>query len=388
VLVELDGEHWRTIPLGVAARSGLTIGLELDRERLRTLRRELRRGDAVAAGTQALARYDRSEQGLRDILKRKGIGEREREEAIAALRRHGALDDKRFAEAEVRARLRDDLPLEPRVEHRSLPGDSRAVDDVEFGLFERRRDLVLDHLDANTVAVGLDAFLERLDPSDVETNRRVELQGAATWSGLRRSEHHPNLLAELVREDADRVGAVERAGELAQRLRHQPRLQPDVAVPHLALDLGLGRQRRDRIHGHDVEGAGADQQLRDLEGLLASVGLGHEQVVDVDAYVLRVGGIHRVLGVDEGADASAPLSLRDHVVDEGRLARGLRAEDLDDPPAGEAADSEREVERERPGRDGANRHRRGIVHLHHGALAEGALDLSERCIQCLLAIHL
>ena len=103
VLVELDGERWRTIPLDVAARSGLSIGLELDRERLRTLRRELRRGDAVAAGTQALARYDRSEQGLRGILERKGIGEREREEAIATLRRHGALDDERFAQARATA---------------------------------------------------------------------------------------------------------------------------------------------------------------------------------------------------------------------------------------------------------------------------------------------
>lgn len=103
VLVELDGERWRIIPLDVAARSGLSIGLELDRERLRTLRRELRRGDAVAAGTQALARYDRSEQGLRGILERKGIGEREREEAIATLRRHGALDDERFAQARATA---------------------------------------------------------------------------------------------------------------------------------------------------------------------------------------------------------------------------------------------------------------------------------------------
>ena len=103
VLVELDGERWRTIPLDVAARSGFSVGLELDRERLRALRRELRRGDAVAAGTRALAYRDRSEQGLRGILERKGIGEREREEAIAVLRRHGALDDERFAEARATA---------------------------------------------------------------------------------------------------------------------------------------------------------------------------------------------------------------------------------------------------------------------------------------------
>jgi SOS response regulatory protein OraA/RecX len=97
VLVELDGERWRTVSLEVAARSGLEVGLELDRPRLRALRRELRRGDALAAGVRALARRDRSEQELRGVLERRGVGEREREETLAALRRQGALDDDRFA---------------------------------------------------------------------------------------------------------------------------------------------------------------------------------------------------------------------------------------------------------------------------------------------------
>jgi regulatory protein len=103
VLVELDGERWRTIPLDVAARSGLAPGLELDRERLRTLRRELRRSEALAAGTRVLARRDHSEQAVRDALERKGIREPEREEAVATLRRHGALDDERFAHARAAA---------------------------------------------------------------------------------------------------------------------------------------------------------------------------------------------------------------------------------------------------------------------------------------------
>ncbi len=94
-----------------------------------------------------------------------------------------------------------------------------------------------------------------------------------------------------------------------------------------------------------------------------------------------------MLGVDERADAAAPLRLGYDVVDEGRLTRGFGAEDLDDPAAWQAADSQSEVERERPGRDRADRHRCGVVHLHHGALAESTLDLPERGIKCLLAIH-
>src|SRR5581483_9918631 len=79
-------------------------------------------------------------------------------------------------EAEVRPRLLDDLPLERRVEHGSLPGDAESVEDVELGLLERRSDLVLRHLDPHAVSDRLDAFLEGLDAADVEPDRRVELQ--------------------------------------------------------------------------------------------------------------------------------------------------------------------------------------------------------------------
>src|SRR5512133_1864780 len=366
---------------GRAGRSAVTLGI-----RRSLLLSRLLLGGHLDRGRQ---------QPRRDHLVRAGVGLDLRQDLLGHVRvlaqERGcvlaALAEPLVTEAEVRARLRHDLPLEPRVEHGAFPGDTRAVDDVELGLLERRRNLVLDHLDANPVAVRLDALLERLDPADVETDRRIELQGAAARCGLRRSEHDPNLLAQLVREDADRVGAVERAGELAQRLRHQPGLEADMAVAHLALDLGLRGQRRDRVDGDDVEGAGADQQLSDLERLLARVRLGDEQVVDVHPDVLRIGGVHRVLGVDERADAAAPLRLGYDVVDEGRLARGLGAEDLDDSAAWQAADSPSEVERERPGRDRADRHRCGVVHLHHGALAESTLDLPERGIKCLLAIH-
>src|SRR5690349_24897303 len=97
------------------------------------------------------------------------------------------------AEAEVRAGLLHDLPLEAGVENRSFPGDPRAVDDVELGLLERRRDLVLHDLDANAVADRLDAFLQRLDAPDVESHRRVELERAAARRRLRVTEHHADL---------------------------------------------------------------------------------------------------------------------------------------------------------------------------------------------------
>src|SRR5439155_13668310 len=128
------------------------------------------------------------------------------------------------AEAKVRTGLLDDLALDPAVEDRALPGDAAPVDDVELGLLERRCHLVLHHLDTDAVSDRLDALLEGLDAPDVEAHGGVELQRATAGRRLGGAEHDADLLAELVREEADRVGAVERARELAQRLRHEARL--------------------------------------------------------------------------------------------------------------------------------------------------------------------
>ena len=52
-----------------------------------------------------------------------------------------------------------------------------------------------------------------------------------------------------------------------------------------------------------------------------------------------------MLGVDEGADAAVALRFGHDVHGEGRLARRLGPEDLDDAAPRDAADAEREVER-------------------------------------------
>ena len=57
----------------------------------------------------------------------------------------------------------------------------------------------------------------------------------------------------------------------------------------------------------------------------------------------------------------------------------LRAEDLHDPPARDAADPECEVKRQSAGRDRIHGHARTwIAHAHDGALAELPLDLRQR----------
>ena len=183
-----------------------------------------------------------------------------------------------------------------------------------------------------------------------------------------------------------RVGVVERAGHLAQGLAHQAGLEADVAVAHLALDLGARHQRRHRVDDDQVERAGADQHVGDLERLLAGVGLADQQRVGVDTERLGVVGVERMLGVDERHDAPGALGVGHRVQGDRRLAGRLRPVDLHDPAARQAAQAERDVEGDRARRDDLERCAGLVTQAHHRALAELLLDLGERDVQRLLAV--
>ena len=166
-------------------------------------------------------------------------------------------------------------------------------------------------------------------------------------------------------------------GELAQRLAHEPGLEADVRVAHLALDLGPGHERGDRVDDDHVERAGADEHVGDLERLLAGVGLADQQLVDVDADGRGVHRVHGVLGVDVRAHATVALRLGHHVHGQRGLARRLGAEDLDHAAPRQAADAECDVERERAGGDGGDADVAVLPQPHDRALAELLLDLAD-----------
>ena len=199
--------------------------------------------------------------------------------AIAALARRIlprivlALTDAVAAVAVPRARLLDDIELRAQIEDLALAGDAFAIKDVEARLLERRRNLVLDDLDFGLGADHFLALLDRSDAPDVEPHGGVELQRVAAGRRFRVAEHHADLHADLVDEDDEAVRALDRSGELAQRLRHQARLQPGQRVAHLAFDLGFWCQRRDGIDHDQVDRPGTHQCVGDLERLLAGVGL-------------------------------------------------------------------------------------------------------------------
>ncbi len=155
-------------------------------------------------------------------------------------------------------------------------------------------------------------------------------------------------------------------------------MQTDLQLTHLALDLGTRSQRGHRVDHYHIDRTRAHQHVGDLQGLLAGVGLADQQIIDIDAEFLGVDRIECMLGIDEGRRAAHLLALGDHLEGERGLARRLRSVDFDDPTTRQAADTERDVERQRTGAVDLGSLTAAVTHAHDRALAELLLDLTER----------
>jgi SOS response regulatory protein OraA/RecX len=102
VAVELDGAPWRVLPVDVVARAGLSEGRSLDRATLRTVRRELRRLEALAVAGRALRTRDLSRRRLAERLERAAVAPTAAAESLATLERAGLVDDGRVAATRAR----------------------------------------------------------------------------------------------------------------------------------------------------------------------------------------------------------------------------------------------------------------------------------------------
>ena len=87
-----------------------------------------------------------------------------------------------------------------------------------------------------------------------------------------------------------------------------------MAVPHLALDFRLRHERGDRVDDNGTSMAPERISMSAISSACSPVsGWETEQRVGVDAEILGVIRIQRVLGVDERRDASSLLGVGDSV---------------------------------------------------------------------------
>ena len=78
--------------------------------------------------------------------------------------------------------------------------------------------------------------------------------------------------------------------------------------------------RSARIDHQNVDRIGTDQRIADVQRVLTAVRLRNQQIVDVDADLLRVARIDRMLRIDDRALAAFGLRIRNHMQTDSGLA--------------------------------------------------------------------
>jgi SOS response regulatory protein OraA/RecX len=127
VAVELDGQPWRKLPHAVVLACELHPGLDLDRPKLRRLRAELRRFEALDVAAKLLLHRDLGAEQLQGELGRRQVAPSDQRVAIRALKRAGIVDDARLASNRARLlaeRGYGDEAIRWKLEHVGLPEGS------------------------------------------------------------------------------------------------------------------------------------------------------------------------------------------------------------------------------------------------------------------------
>lgn len=157
-------------------------------------------------------------------------------------------------------------------------------------------------------------------------------------------------------------------------------------VSDLAFEFGFGDESGDGIQDDDVEGIRADERFADAEGFLARAGLGDEEVVEIDAEALGVGGIQGVLDINESGEPSAFLGLGHDGEGERGFSGGFRPVNFHDASPGEASNTQGAVNEEIAGGDDFHFGMGIVTEAHNGTLAIIFGDLLDGQIEILGAL--
>ena len=108
-------------------KADLDVGVEVDRERARRVRRELQRHEAMSRAARALRSRDLSAAELDARLERANLSPAARSETIERLTDAGAVDDERFARSRAHAladRGAGDFLVRHDLETRGISGEA------------------------------------------------------------------------------------------------------------------------------------------------------------------------------------------------------------------------------------------------------------------------
>ena len=251
--------------------------------------------------------------------------------------------------AEPRPAFFDDVVLDAEVQNFAGTRNTFAKHNIEFGTTERRRNLVLNHLNDGAFAQIVIAIFDGAAGTDIQTYGSIEFERIAAGGGFAGAEHLAYFLTQLVDEYTCGLGARDGGSELTHGLRHQSCLQSHIAITHFALYFAFGRKGCHRIDHHDVHSSATYQLLGYLEGLFAVVRLRNQQFIGIYTQRLGIEAVKGMFGIYKRCNTAGFLGLGYGMERQGCLTGRLGTIYLDDTSLGIAADTQSMIQRNRPG---------------------------------------
>ena len=115
----------------------------------------------------------------------------------------------------TRSVMGTEIPLVEYDKTTNTPTYAFTVHDVEFCFPEWRRNFVFHDFHPGMVAQNFFAVFDRADFTNIQTYGRIEFQGISTGRGFGISEHHSDLIPQLVDKNTTSIGFTDRAGQFA-----------------------------------------------------------------------------------------------------------------------------------------------------------------------------
>ena len=212
--------------------------------------------------------------------------------------------DASLAVAVPASALLHDAIVGRQIEDVAFEADAAGTEHVELGDAERRCHLIFNHFGFHANAGGFVTVFQCGQSADIDAAGTVEFQSTTARCCFRAAEHHANFLTNLVDEDDAGFRAGDCTGQFSHGLTHHACLKSHVSVANFSIEFCFGNEGGDGIDHDDIDGVGANEHLGDLQGLFAVRWLADEQFFQIDAEPLGPGGIERMFGIDEGADAT------------------------------------------------------------------------------------
>ena len=156
-----------------------------------------------------------------------------------------------------------------------------------------------------------------------------------------------------------------------------------MRIAHFTFQLSPRDKSGHRINHQNINRARTHQCIGDLERLLARIGLGNQEIININAQLFGIGRIQRMLGINNRTGAPGLLRFSNNMQSQCGFTGTFRPVNFCNTPTGQPANAKANIQADRACRYRGNpvMELALAIKLHNRAFTECTFDLPQRGIK-------